>query len=335
VNIALIGAGRIGHVHAPNLHANHRVNLVAIIEPDTRGEELAKRYNAKYFKSLTEALAFEKTNGALFSAVMICTPTHTHTDIIKEALIGDKNVLCEKPIGHDVQTCDAVMALAKERNKWMLTAFHRRFDPAFSKAREAVRSGACGKLHKIKSISRDNPVPSLEYLRHSGGIIHDCCSHDLDLIRWVIGVNPIKVFTAATTHDPEIKALNDWDCVEITLFFPDDVLGTVDVTRKAVYGYDQRLEAVGDKGIVSSNNTPILPVIVGNVNGFSHTATQYSFNTRYADAYRGEVEHFVDLCLGVTDKIAFTAEDLHTISKIMEACVESGKTGKLVEIDYS
>lgn len=186
--------------------------------------------------------------------------TQFYSEVL-ESLNADKNVFCEKPIGHDCKTVDSVYDLAKEKGKWMLTGFQRRFDPHFTKVRSAVQSGQVGKLHKVKSISRDNPVPTLDYLKISGGIIHDCASyvfsaffrlhvsfsvsysfywlvsHDLDLVRWTIGKDPIKVYAVGVTHDPNIEAIGDYDSVDISLVFPDNVLGSVDVTRKAVYGY--------------------------------------------------------------------------------------------------
>jgi len=335
VSIALIGAGRIGLVHLVNLVCNTRVNLVAVIEPDEKGKQTAQSHNAHYFATLTDALDYEKEHGALFSAVVICTPTYTHTDIIKQALIADKQVLCEKPIGHDCKTVDSVYELAKQRGKYMLTGFQRRYDPHFGKVRQAVQSGQIGKLHKVKSISRDNPVPSMEYLKISGGIIHDCASHDLDLIRWTVGKDPIKVYAVGVAHDSSIAALDDYDSVDISLVFPDNVLGHVDVTRKAVYGYDQRLEALGDAGIANTNNMPVTSFVVGTVNGFMHDPGMYSFPTRYREAYAAELNHFLDLCLGVTKQIAYTGEELHNLTKILDACVESAKTGQVVVVDYS
>jgi len=335
VNIALVGAGRIGLVHLVNLVSNPRCKLTAVIEPIESGKKVAETHNAKYFATLAEALAYEKSNGELFSAVVICTPTYTHTDIIKEALNADKQVLCEKPIGHDVETVDSVYKLAEQKGKYMLTGFQRRYDPHFGKVREAVQSGKVGKLHKIKSISRDNPVPTLEYLKISGGIIHDCASHDLDLIRWCVGKDPISVYAAGVTHDPNIKALDDYDSVDISLLFPDNVLGHVDVTRKAVYGYDQRLEAVGDAGIANTHNMPQTSYVLGTVDGFHHDPGLYSFPTRYREAYAGELNHFLDLCLGVTKKIAYSGLELHNLTKILDACCESAKTGKAVKVDYS
>jgi len=317
------------------LASNPRINFVAVVEPEERGKQIADRNRALHFNTLTELIQHEKSNGPIFEAVFICTPTYTHANLIKEALNADKHVICEKPIGHDIDEVDSVFNLAKQKNKFMLTGFQRRWDPSFQRLKNAVSSGQIGTLHKVRSTSRDNPVPSPEYIKISGGIIHDCASHDLDLLRWVIGKEPIKVYTVGVTHEKWIKDLDDWDSVDISLTFPDNVLGTVDVTRKAVYGYDQRLEALGDAGIANTNNQLCTSGVIGTVNGFQTDPNMYSFPTRYKDAYANILDHFIDLVTGVTDKMGVTAEDLHNLTIILDACVESGKTGLPVTIDYS
>jgi myo-inositol 2-dehydrogenase/D-chiro-inositol 1-dehydrogenase len=334
--MALIGAGRIGQVHVVNLSTNPRIELTCIVEPDERGQKMAEQYNVLYFTTLTAALAHEKEKGVLlFEGVVICTPTITHTDLIKESLNADKHVFCEKPIGHDVKTVDSVYELAEKKGKHMLTGFQRRFDPSFVKLRDAVRNGSVGKVHKVRSTSRDNPFPSMPYLKISGGLVHDCASHDLDLVRWVVGKDPISVYAVGVTHDDEIRALGDIDSIDISLVFPDNILGSVDVTRLAVYGYDQRLEALGDGGIANSYNYPQTSFVLGNDKGFHSDVGLYSFPTRYREAYANELDHFVDLCLGVTDVCEVSAKDLHNLTKIMDAACESCKTGKVVTIDYS
>jgi len=333
VKMVLIGAGRIGLVHLVNLRINKRITLVGIVEPDEKGQVVAQECGCKYFKTFDECLALE--GGTFFDAVTICTPTYTHTDLIKQALLADKNVFCEKPIGHDCKTVDSVYSLAKERKKWMLTGFQRRFDPHFNKLKNAVQTGQIGKIHKVRSTSRDNPVPSLEYLKISGGIIHDCASHDVDLICWTLEKFPLKVFCVGVAHDLVIRGLDDYDSIDMTLIFEDNILGSVDCTRKAVYGYDQRLEALGDAGIANTNNINQTSFVLGSNEGFKHDAGLYSFPQRYREAYALELEHFVDLCLGVTDKIKYTAEDLHNLTKVLDACCESAKTGLVVTVDYS
>jgi myo-inositol 2-dehydrogenase/D-chiro-inositol 1-dehydrogenase len=336
VRVVLIGAGRIGLVHLGNIRANPRINLTGIIEPvEAARNKAAEIAGVQTFASLKEALEKELTAGTFFEGVVICTPTYTHTDLIQEALTAGKHVMCEKPLGHDVKTIDGLYALSAEKKKHLLCGFHRRWDPNFSGVRQAVLAGACGKIHKIKSISRDNPVPSIEYLKISGGIVHDCASHDIDMLTWVLGTYPTQVYALAHCHDPEIKKLDDFDSVELVFNFPNQVIGTVDVTRKAVYGYDQRLEVVGDGGLVRADNHPKTSVVVADVSGFKHDAGRYSFPTRYPEAYSGELEHFVDLMKGIAAEPYLTGQHLHNITKILDAAAEAAKHGSIVQVDYS
>jgi len=283
------------------------------------------------FSSFKEVL----DKGLQFEGVVICTPTYTHTDLIKEALTAGKHVMCEKPLGHDVTTIDALYALADKVQRHLVCGFHRRWDPNFAAGRDAIRNGAVGKIHKIHSISRDNPVPSIEYLKISGGIVHDCASHDVDMLCWVLGSYPTTVYALAHCHDPAIKAINDFDSVEMIFNFPDQIIGTVDVTRKAVYGYDQRIEVVGDKGLVQVNNHSKTSVIIADGNGFKHDAGRYSFPTRYPEAYAGVVDHLLDLILGLADKPMLSGQHLHNVKKILDSAEHAAKTGQIVTIDYS
>jgi len=336
VRIVLIGAGRIGLVHLANIRASPRIHLSAIVESveanRTKAAEIAE---VPTFATLKEALEKDTANGVFFDGVVICTPTYTHTDLIREALNAGKHVMCEKPLGHDVKTIDDLYALAAKTGKHLLCGFHRRWDPNFAGVRAAVKAGACGKIHKIKSISRDNPVPSIEYLKISGGIVHDCASHDIDMLTWVLGTYPTHVYALAHCHDPEIKKIDDFDSVELVFNFPDQVIGTVDVTRKAVYGYDQRLEIVGDGGLVRADNHPKTSVVVADVTGFKHDAGRYSFPTRYPEAYSGELDHFVDLVKGEVDEPLLSGQHLHNITKILDAAAHAAKSGTVVQVDYS
>jgi len=266
---------------------------------------------------------------------VICTPTFLHTELIKESLDAGKHVMCEKPLGQDVETIDALYAQAATAKRHLLCCFHRRWDPHFKGVHDAVRAGACGKVHKIHSISRDNPVPSIEYLKISGGIVHDCASHDIDMLTWVLGTYPTSVYALAHTHDPAIKAIDDFDSVELLFNFPNQIIGTVDVTRKAVYGYDQRLEVVGDNGMVQANNHPKTSVIVSQVDGIKHDSGRYSFPTRYPEAYQGELDHFIDLMNNPDLECALSGKHLHNITRILDVASLSAKQGTIEKIEYA
>jgi len=243
--------------------------------------------------------------------------------------------MCEKPLGHDVTTIDSLYALADKMGRHLLCGFHRRWDPNFAAGAEAVAKGACGKIHKMKTVSRDNPVPSIEYLKISGGIVHDCASHDIDMLCWVLQSYPTQVYGLAHCHDPEIKKLDDFDSVELVFNFSNQIIGTVDVTRKAVYGYDQRYEVVGDKGLVQIHNHPKTSFVSATVDGYSHAAGRHSFQQRYPEAYQGVLNHLVDLVLGVVTKPILTGQHIHNITKILDAASQAAKSGQVVKIDLS
>jgi len=185
----------------------------------------------------------------------------------------------------------------------------------------------------VKTISRDNPVPTLAYLKISGRIFHDCGSHDIDLCRWITNENPTEVYTVASAFNKDIKALDDWDTVLITLKFPSGTLGSIDLSRKACYGYDQRMEVLGDKGMVQSMNKQPTTAIVSTESGIHTDPFCYSFPQRYVEAYAKELDHFVDVMLGKV-KPKLTHEDARAVAIIADAAEESCKLGQPVKIKY-
>jgi len=334
VNLCLAGVGRIGLLHLGNILANHRSRVVAIVEPAEQHRLQASHLapGVPTFTTLKDAIAKEGQN---FEGVVICTPTYLHTELIKESLDAGKHVMCEKPLGDDAKTIDALYDQANSVKRHLLCCFHRRWDPSFKGVFDAVRAGAVGKVHKIHSISRDNPVPSIEYLKISGGIVHDCASHDIDMLCWVLGTYPTTVYGLGHTHAPEIKAIDDLDSVQLVFNFPNQIIGTVDVTRKAVYGYDQRLEVIGDQGMAQANNFPRTSLVLSQVDGVKHDCGRYSFPTRYPEAYQGELEHFIDLMNNPSTECALSGKHLHNITKILDYATLAAKNGSLETIDYS
>jgi myo-inositol 2-dehydrogenase/D-chiro-inositol 1-dehydrogenase len=328
--VVLCGAGRIGNVHLSNILSNRKIKLVAVVDPFIdRAKEMGESVGCPYYETLTEALQKEE-----FQGVMICTPTHTHVPLIKEALNAGKHVFSEKPIGHEVSAVYEVYDLAKEKGKHLLTGFQRRFDPTFMRLKEELDNGRIGTLHKVKTFSRDNPPPSKEYLAISGGVVHDCAAHDVDLLRWLTGQSPTSVYVGASAFHPDVAAIGDFDVLDMIFKFQSGVVGTVDVARLAVYGYDQRIECLGDKGVLNAQNQPITTISVGQVDGFHTDANKYSFPERYKEAYYNEVDHFVNLILGIDKVPKLTAEDVASVTIMLDAAAESAKTGQIVHITY-
>jgi len=328
--IVLCGAGRIGNVHLTNILSNRRIKLVAIVDAVfPRAKDLADSVGCNAYPTLTEALEKEE-----FVGVMVCTPTDTHVALIKEALNAGKHVFTEKPIGHAVQSVYEVYELAKERGKHLLTGFQRRFDPTFVRLKAELDAGRIGTLHKVKTFSRDNPAPTKEYLAISGGVVHDCAAHDVDLLRWLTGESPKSVYVGASAFNPDVAAIGDFDVLDMIFRFENGVIGTVDVARLAVYGYDQRIECLGDKGVLQACNQPITTLSVGGVDGFHTEPNKYSFPERYKEAYYNEIDHFVDLVLGIVAAPKLTAEDVACVTIMLDAAAAAAKSGEIVHIEY-
>jgi len=331
VNIALCGCGRMGEVHFQTLVTHPNVHLVAVVDVDFKRAQIkAEVAQCKAFHTLSDLLS-DKT--MKLHAILICTPTDTHTKFIREGLLAGVHVLCEKPISNVVEEVDDLYHLAKEKGLHLLCGFHRRYDPNFSKLKTILESGKVGKLIKVRSISRDNPLHvSLEYLKVSGGIIADTASHDIDMIRFITGEDPETVYVVANAFSPDIAAIGDHDQCEMIFKFPSGVIGTIDISRNAAYGYDQRVEILAHQGSIIVENQKPTTVIVGGTEGFLLEPPCFSFPQRYSEAYKTEVHHFVNLVRGVDKTPKLTHGDVHNITVILRACQQSLKDGNPVKI---
>lgn len=176
------------------------------------------------------------------NAVVVASPTDTHEFYVRAALKAGRSVFCEKPVAGNIKDTAACYDEAARMGKTLLCAFNRRFDPEMVRAWEEVKAGKVGRLYQVKTCSRDSPRPLNSFLRISGGMFHDCGVHDIDLICWVVGEEPVGVFAQASVFDKDIQEMGDVDTMVIVLKFPSGVLGTIDLSRHSSYGYDQRLE---------------------------------------------------------------------------------------------
>jgi len=328
--IVLVGTGRIGVIHMENIIGMPRAHIVGIVEVlEGPRATFSEKLGCRGYEDISQALADESNP---FEGVLVCTPTLTHYSVVKTALLGGKHVFCEKPISVDVEESDECYHLAASKNRHLLVAFQRRYDPSFVKVKECVDNGSIGTLQKVRTISRDNPVPSIAYIKTSGGIFHDCLSHDIDLIRWVTGKEPIEVFSYATSFIEGIAGVNDFDNIDCVLKFDNGVLATIDVSRKACYGYDQRITCLGDGGMVTAENRQPTTVVVSTADGITRDPFCYSFNTSYKEVYTFEIEHFLDLLLGVTNTPKLQHADVHNNAIISNALEYSARSGKAIHI---
>jgi len=215
----------------------------------------------------------------------------------------------------------------------LLCGYQRRSDPSFVKLQETCRNGGIGTLQIVKTISRDNPVPTIAYLKISGGIFHDCGSHDIDVCRWILQEDPFEVFAVASCFNPAIKELNDFDTVLITLKYPSGALACIDLSRKAAYGYDQRIEVLGDKGMVQAENKQPTTLVHSTDMGLNTDPNCYSFPQRYEHAYANELNHFVDVMDGKAQP-KLSHDDARKVAIIADAAEESVRSGRKVIMSY-
>ena len=246
VGIAVFGFGRAGKMHLPGILANHHCRLKYIVDVEEKLNEV-KETIARYNMIGTVAVSDKEFEQVVMKdpevgAVMVTTPTDSHETYVCSALRHGKAVFCEKPIASTLEATQACYKAASQTGLPLLCAFNRRFDYGMAGVHERVRDGQVGKLHMIKTTSRDHPFPAIEFLHNSTGMFRDCAIHDIDVICWVVGAFPKEVFAHAHAHHPEIKDMGDVDTVAIVMKFESGAIATIDLSRYSSYGYDQRLE---------------------------------------------------------------------------------------------
>jgi len=333
LNFALFGLGRAGQFHLKNLASHSRTRLLYVADVDKeRAEAVADKFKCKALTDPEEALKDPNVQ-----AVIIATPTHTHYDLLIRSINAGKAIFTEKPLSVNLHEIDIVYNLAKEKKLPLLCAFNRRFDRSWYKVKEAVRRGDIGTPQIIRSTARDNPPPSAEYLSTSHGFFHDSGVHDIDVIRWVLGEEPTEVFSYAEANIPYIKELGDVDTVLMVFKFKSGAMGTIDMSRKSVYGYDQRLEVFGTKGMVQVHNPLTTTATYSSENGILSDNIQFSFPQRFAEAYFRELESFVHVVLDKADPDPLvwpTHTDVRNVHIIADAARDAANKGQSVPIKY-
>ncbi len=308
VNIGIIGAGRIGKVHVESIAtqvADARVKVLADPYMNAQTAEWAKQMGvACVTKDYREILSDPDID-----AVLICSSTDTHAALSIEAIEAGKHVFCEKPVDHDIAKIHQVIAALEAHPVKYQVGFNRRFDHNFAAVQRAVAEGRIGDPHIIRITSRDPEPPSADYIKVSGGMFLDMTIHDFDMARFLAGCNAAEVYVeAAVLIDPAIGEAGDVDTAVITMKMENGAIVTIDNSRKAVYGYDQRVEVFGSKGMVSVSNDTVSSAVVSNADGVTGEKPLYFFLERYMQAYASEIRSFVqaieqdtDTALGIMD----------------------------------
>lgn len=323
-DIVLIGAGRIGRIHARNAALNPRLRLAGIVDPvDAAAQALAAEWNTAV-TTLDQALADPSVAG-----VVIASSTDTHLEYSLRAAAAGKAVFCEKPIDQDlVRARSAARELSAAR---MLLAFNRRFDPNFQALKARLDSGSVGSLETLQITSNDPSPPPPAYVAISGGLFKDMAIHDFDMARWLLGEEPVAVFASGSCLvDPEIGKLGDVDTARTLLRTASGKLCVISNSRRSGFGYDQRIEAYASAGMVRADNVTESTVQVWGEGGAAADRFQNFFLDRYAEAYRREMEHFADILDGSSPSVGYV--DGVAALAMAEAAAESARTGSVVQL---
>lgn len=292
VNIGLIGAGRIGRLHAEHLAFRlPEARLLALADVHRPAAEAcaAQCQISTIYTEYQQLLA-----DPAIEAVVICSSTDTHARIIEEAARAGKHIFCEKPIDFALQKIDQALAAVQNAGVKLQIGFNRRFDPNFRHIYETVRRGKIGTPHLLRITSRDPAPPPLDYIKVSGGLFLDMTIHDFDMARYLIGSEVTSVYAVGGVRiDPQIGTAGDIDTAVLTLEFANGVIGTIDNSRQAVYGYDQRVEVFGSEGVIwAENNTPYR-TLLSNKSGAHAPLPLHFFLERYTESYIAEMRAFI------------------------------------------
>ncbi len=296
LKIGLIGAGRIGRLHAEHLISRiPSAELLMVADVfEQAARECAERYRIPYSAGDYRAVLDHPD----IQAVVISSSTGTHARFIEEAAQAGKHIFCEKPIALDLPSIDRALDAVESAGVKLQIGFNRRFDANYRRVREAIEQGEIGRPHVLHIISRDPDPPPIEYIRVSGGIFLDMTIHDFDMARFLTGSEVEKLFVLAGVRDnPAIGAAGDVDTTIVTLQFTNGMIGTISNSRHAVYGYDQRVEVLGSAGAISIGNNYPNTAIVSDAHSVRRDLPLHFFIERYTESFVSEMAAFVDAVL--------------------------------------
>jgi myo-inositol 2-dehydrogenase/D-chiro-inositol 1-dehydrogenase len=327
IKVGLLGAGRIGHVHAKSIVANPASQLVAIADVNhAAAEKLAAEVGAQ--ARSVEAIIADTS----IDAVLIATSTDTHSDLIEAATAAGKAVLCEKPVDLDLERALACQAAATKHGRPVMIGFNRRFDPNFAAVKKALDAGEIGKGELLSVTSFDPAPPPVSYIKVSGGLFRDMAIHDFDMACWIFGSAPVEVSAVGSSIvDTAIGEAGDVDTAVITLRFADGRIAVIKNSRRAVYGYDQRLELLGSTGLLQAGNMLENTVAKTTTAGALSAKPEFFFLERYMRAYEAEWRAFVQAVEQGT-AMPVTLQDGVNALAVAEAATLSARIGRAVKL---
>ena len=327
IRFAILGAGRIGQVHARAVAGNDNATLAAVFDPvAAAAASIADQYGADI--RTVEDIA----DAADIDAVVLCTPTDLHADQIELFARAGKAVFCEKPIDLDSARVRDCLKIVDETGATLMVGFNRRFDPHFMGVRAAIEDRRIGTPEMGIITSRDPGAPPADYIRRSGGIFKDMMIHDFDMAVFLMGDMPASVLaTGSVLTDPQIATLGDYDSASAILRWQDGRQVSITNSRRAVYGYDQRVEVHGSGGMVAAENEHPMRIEVATADGYTRPPLHDFFMTRYIAAYANEINAFITALGGKAGGIPVGRDGLNALL-IAEAALESAQSGQAVDI---
>ena len=330
MRFGLLGAGRIGQIHGANIAARSDARLVAVADA---APQAAAALAARTGAAVASAEAI--LNDASIDAVLVCTPTDMHAQMIEAAVSAGKAVFCEKPVDLDAARIERCLAVVEKSGRPLMIGFNRRFDPNFAALEKRLRAGEAGAIEIVTVISRDPAPPPVDYVKRSGGLFRDMMIHDFDMARFLLAEEPVEVFALGSSLvDPAIGAAGDVDTAAVLMKTASGKIAQISNSRRASYGYDQRIEVHGSKGMLRAGNVHETTVESATASGFRADPVQNFFLERYAAAYRAELDAFVTACTGGVAPVP-TGSDGLKAQVLADAATESVRTGKPVAVDLA
>ncbi|MFT3988351.1 inositol 2-dehydrogenase [Aestuariivirga sp.] len=327
ISFGVLGAGRIGKVHARTIAGSKQARVAYLADANAQAAaELAAEVGAKV-ASVEDIIKAKDVD-----AILIATPTPTHADLIEAGSEAGKAVLCEKPVSMSVERIKACLKVVEQNGTNLMIGFNRRFDPNFASIEQRIRKGDVGDVELVTVISRDPAPPPVDYVKSSGGLYRDMMIHDFDMARFLVGEEFVTVQAlGAALVDPAIGKAGDVDTAAVQMQTASGKIAVITNSRRATYGYDQRVEVHGSKGMLSARNIQNTTVELANEKGIMGDPVLHFFTERYVEAYANEVKAFIDgLAKGVSARP--NGFDGLQAQKLADAATTSWQTGKPVKL---
>jgi myo-inositol 2-dehydrogenase/D-chiro-inositol 1-dehydrogenase len=327
IEFALFGAGRIGKIHAANLARHPGAKLKYVIDRHAPSADALAHAHGAQVADIEHAL-----DDAAVRAVVIASSTDTHADLIVAAANAGKAVFCEKPVDLSIERSRECADVVRRNGVTCMIGFQRRFDPTFAALKARVEHGEIGEPEMLIVTSRDPGAPPLDYLRSSGGIFKDMLIHDFDVFRWILGDEAQMLHaTGSCLTDPAVRDAGDLDSTAVTIRTRRGLLCQINTSRRAAYGYDQRFELLGSRGMLQAGNVRATEVSAWSARGIAIDVPEPFFLERYRHAYAAEIAHFVD-ALRDGAPVRTTIDDGLAALELAEAAIASWQTGRVVEV---